>query len=143
MEEEELIITSYPYEGTDIIHNEPSLPSISTLINQSNVPPIPSPPVVDYKQFEHPVMSTQIVAVQEDIPPTQEEDTDESFFSPDVIMRWISDDNNKIWTIHTIADIVLFYMFLRFIQHQFGETETMIYNTRNNLNELKKQYGLE
>jgi hypothetical protein len=138
MEEEELIITSYPYEGTDI-HNEPSLPSLSTL-NQSSVPLIPSPPVVDYKHFDTP--TTQLVAVQEDIPPTQEEQ-DESFFSPDVIMRWISDDSNKLWSIHTIADIVLFYMFLRFIQHQFNETETLICNTRNDLNELKKQYGLE
>jgi len=131
--EEELIITSYPYEGTDI-HNE-------TLINQSSVPLIPSPPVVDFKQFEPPD-TTQLVAVQEELPPTQEEQ-EESFFSPDVIMKWVSDDNNKIWIIHTIADIVLFYIFLRFIQHQFNETETLICNTRNDLNELKKQYGLE
>jgi hypothetical protein len=73
----------------------------------------------------------------------QENDADESFFSPDVMMRWFADDNNKIWAIHTLADIVLFYMFLRFIQVQFEQTETMIYNTKNELNEFKKKYGLE
>ena len=45
--------------------------------------------------------------------------------------------------IHSIADLILFYVFFRFVQSLYKKTEDKLEETRELITQLQKQYGLK
>jgi len=152
--DDELIITTdhlpVPSETLNAVTSSQFMPS-----SVSN-PPIDFPAIPTIPIVAMPIPSVPIApVVAMPIPPSIEAvpvssslpimpiDSDEEDSSLTTIINWVYQEDNKMMLIHTIADIFLFYMFFRFTQDQFQQTERMIMDTKEELNELKKQYGLE
>ena len=48
--------------------------------------------------------------------------------------------DNRSLLIHTVSDMILFYMFFSYMRNQFNITEKMIQSAKERLAELKEQY---
>lgn len=58
-------------------------------------------------------------------------------------MSWYSKimlQDNRSLLIHTLSDMILFYMFFSYIRNQFDITEKMIKSAKERLAELKEHY---
>jgi len=51
--------------------------------------------------------------------------------------------DNKIFIIHIISDIIIFYLCLTYIKNKFNDSLLKINLIRNKLDQLRTQYGLD
>ncbi len=45
--------------------------------------------------------------------------------------------------IHSIADLIFFYMFFKYTRNKYAETQTRIQDTRDHIKKIQRQYGLK
>lgn len=84
---------------------------------------------------------TQVTQVTQfegtETPEEPEEPEDEAWYS--VITKTVSDHSV---TIHSIADLIFFYMFFKYTRNKYAETQIKIDDTREQIKKIQRQYGL-
>jgi hypothetical protein len=100
------------------------LPSVSSIPNLTTVPPIPNLTTV---------LSIPNVTTTPTLPSSIVDSNKKSIF----------ESEDQILIIHSICDIILFYMVFRYISNMFSHTKQSIVNCRESLQKLREQYGLQ
>lgn len=59
------------------------------------------------------------------------------------LLRSIMLPENRTLVVHTITDVIFFYMFFNYMRNQFHITQQLINNTKERLVEIKTQYGFD
>ena len=118
---------------------------IITTSTEFPLPPLPSLPTLNVEKEIQPeiVSDTKLKLLTElekvsdiSIPPT-EEHTQQVF---SFISLW-SDLDNRSLIIHSLCDIILFYLAFRYVSSSFHKTKQHIQLCKQSIQDLKKQYG--
>ena len=109
------------------VQSLPSLPSVPSIPNLTVVPPLPSvPSIPNLNDQTRPIITSYI-------PENIIESNKKSIF----------ESEDQVLIIHSICDIILFYMVFRYISNMFSHTKQNIINCRESLQKLREQYGLQ
>ena len=56
---------------------------------------------------------------------------------------WLFSEENRSLLIHAVSDVILFYMFFRYMSEQFSITLLAIQDTEEQIKLFRRQYGIE
>ena len=137
--EEELIITTNQLQN---ITNVPSLPSVSSIPNLTTVPSLSSvssiPNLTNVPSLPYVSSIPNLTAQTHNVV---------TAYIPENIIesnkKSIFESEDQVLIIHSICDIILFYMVFRYISNMFSHTKQNIINCRESLHKLREQYGLQ
>jgi len=82
-----------------------------------------------------PFEGTSVTEITEGNEPEQEQE--EAWYT--VITKSLSDHSV---TIHSIADLIFFYMFFKYTRNKYAETQIKIDDTKELIKKIQRQYGL-
>ena len=152
--EEELIITTNQLQN---ITNVPSLPSVSSIPNLTTVPSLSSVSSIPNLTTVPPLPSVSSIPNLTNVPSlpyvssipnlTAQTHNVVTAYIPENIIesnkKSIFESEDQVLIIHSICDIILFYMVFRYISNMFSHTKQNIINCRESLHKLREQYGLQ